>query len=119
MKAMMKPLGLLFALTLLLAGCGGGGSSSTAQPPGALDAGGSGVGLTETADDQGGTVVVNFSNAVGVNDANEVIGFAEVTQGADFMAALWTVDTNGGVTVTPRELSPLAGNTFSAAFALD
>lgn len=120
MKTMMKPLGILFALTLLLAGCGGGSSSAPApQPPGALEVGGGGLTLDETADDQGGALLVNFSLAVDVNDANDIIGYAEVTQGADFVAALWSVDTNGGVTVTARELSPLTGNSFSAAFALD
>lgn len=122
MKAILKPLGILLALALLLAGCGNSSNQSgtpTVQHPGSLDVGGDGFTLTDAVDDQGATVTVNFSNAVDINDSNQVIGFAELTAGADFVAAMWTVDIAGSVTVTPHELAPIAGNTFSAAFAID
>jgi hypothetical protein len=121
MKAIVKPLGILFALVLLLSGCGS--SSNTGIPaeqaPGSLEVGGEGITLTETVDDLGEMVPVNFSNAVAINNSNQVIGFAEITPGADFVAALWTVNTSGGVTLTPQELAPIEGNSFSAAFAID
>ncbi|BCR05656.1 hypothetical protein DESUT3_27250 [Desulfuromonas versatilis] len=109
---------------LLAAGCGGGGGSSnttaapTTPPPGALQPGGSGADLGQVADDQGNAVTVDFSNALDINDNNQVVGFAAATAGASFKAALWAVDAQGAATVTPTSLAALAGNTFSAAFSV-
>ena len=111
------------AVALLLAGCGGGGSSGGAgggapAVPGALDAGGGGLALTQFSDGLGGTVNVNFSNAVYINDFNEVVGFVEVNPGDPFIAGMWTVNV-AGATTNVTELPPLAGNTFSAGSAID
>ncbi|WP_027713672.1 hypothetical protein [Desulfuromonas sp. TF] len=127
MNSFIKNLSVLFLATLLLAGCGGGGSSSSAPPAGgggggvagALDAGGTGVSTGEVADNAGNPVTANFTSALDINDLNQVIGFAEVTAGAPFTAALWTVDAAGDAAIAPAALNPIDGNTFSAAFAID
>jgi uncharacterized membrane protein len=127
MNSFIKNLSVLFLATLLLAGCGGGGSSSSAPPAGgggggvtgALDAGGTGVSTGEVADNAGNPVTANFTSALDINDLNQVIGFAEVTAGNDFTAALWTVDAAGDAAIAPAALNPIDGNTFSAAFAID
>jgi len=113
----------LFVLAAALVGCGGGGGDASAPvpgaAPGALDAGGSGLSLARAVNEQDETVNVNFSSALGVNDFNEIIGFAEITPGAHFTAALWMVNTAGSTSVTPAPLHPIAGNNFSAGFAID
>lgn len=121
MKTMRKPIGIFLGMALLAAaGCGGSSSSSPqVQPPDSLDPGGTGFNLPQVVDDQGATVEVNFSSAVAVNDNNQIVGFAEIAPGDPFKAALWAVSSAGEVTVTPTELAPLVGGSFSAAFALD
>lgn len=104
----------LFALTLLLAGCGSSGS----VVPAASDSGGGGLTLNQFDDGQGGTVDVNFSNAVDINDFNEVVGFAEIIPGEPFAAGKWTVADDGAGSV-PTALPPLESDGFSAAFAID
>ena len=64
-------------------------------------------------------VTANFSRAVDINDLNQVIGIAEVTAGAPFTAALWTVGGDGAATIAPTSLAPLSAGKFSAAFAID
>lgn len=120
MNSLTRTLSVVFLATLLLAGCGGGGSSSSSSAtPGALDAGGDGVTTGGVDDGTGTTVTANFSSALDVNDLNQVIGFAEVTAGAPFTAALWTVDADGDATVAPTALASLPGGGFAAAFAID
>lgn len=121
MKTMRKPIGIFLGMALLAAaGCGGSsGSSPQVQPPDSLDPGGTGFNLPQVVNDQGETVSVNFSSAVAVNDNNQIVGFAEIAPGDPFKAALWAVSSTGEVTVTPTELAPLVGGSFSAAFALD
>jgi uncharacterized membrane protein len=123
MNSFIKNLSVLFLSTLLLAGCSGGGSSSSAPAgdggAGALDAGGSGVTTGGVDNGTGTTVTAIFTSALDVNDLNQVIGFAEVTAGAPFTAALWTVNAAGDAAVAPAALNPIDGNTFSAAFAID
>lgn len=113
MRTAMKLFSLLF-MTVLLAACG---SSNDATPAASALAPG-GVGLTVT-EVQGSATPANFVSVVDVNDNNQVVGFAEATTGASFTAALWTVSTTGAATATPSALAPIAGNSFSAAFALD
>lgn len=115
--------------TLVLAGCGGGGSSGgtvagTPTAPGspvagALDPGAAGVATDQVDNGSGVVVTANFTSAVAVNDLNQVIGYAEVTPGAPFTAARWTVNATGGALVTPTALAPLLPAGFTAAFALD
>jgi len=128
MKTSIKRLSVFFLATLLLAGCGGGGGSSSAPasgptPPGstagALDPGGAGVNTGQVDDGTGTPVTANFTSALDVNGLNQVIGFAEVTAGAPFSAALWTVDTTGAASVAPAALAPLTAGGFAAAFAID
>jgi len=57
--------------------------------------------------------------AVGINDANQVIGFAETAAGSELRAAVWNVDATGSASAAPAPLKPLGNNTFSAAFAID
>lgn len=115
-----------FGLALLVLanfGCSGGSSSSSSQPattPGPLDPGGSGVTLQPIQEpEDGGAPTAVFSLAAGINDAGQVVGFAETAAGSIFKAALWAVDTAGAATAAPVQLKPLGENTFSAAFALD
>jgi len=129
MKTMNRLLSALFILTLILAGCGGGGGGSSTAPDGGTGGGGGGGGTTGALDTGGAGLVlnqvagaaaaVNFSTAIDVNDLNQIIGYAEVTPGAPFTAAQWTVTTTGTATAAPSALAPISGNTFSAAFALD
>lgn len=113
------------AFILALAGCGGGGGSSRSggTPPGGtapLDPAGPGVVLTPIQEPAaGGSPTASFSNAVAINDAGTVVGFAETAAGSTFEAARWQVDAAGAPTVAPEPLKPLAGNAFSAAFAVD
>lgn len=117
MKTTCRFFSLLMVLALALAGCGGGGSSTPAiGGEDALVPGGTGLTLDQVA---GTAAPVNFSTALDVNDLNQVIGFAEVTVGADFSAALWTVNTDGAAVAAPAALDPIAGNSYSAAFAID
>lgn len=116
MNAFIKQLIPFSLVALLVAGCGGGGSSS---PPGALEAGGTGVTLEQIDDGTGTAVTVNYSAALDVNGLNQVIGFAEVTAGNPFAASLWTVDTSGDAVVQPVALAPLVDGQFAAAFAID
>ena len=109
---------LLAAVVLLLAGCGGGGSSSSATAP--LAPGGQGVTLSPVTDPgAGGNATASFSLAVALNDDGQVVGFAETAANSEFRAAIWTVDVAGATTAVPTPLPPLAGHTFSAAFAVD
>jgi predicted small secreted protein len=118
MKKTMKIISIILMAALFAAGCGGGGtdifSTGAATPP--LAAGGAGLTLDQV---QGTTTPAVSATAVDINDANQVVGYVEATAGAGFKAALWTVTTGDAPTVTSRELLPLTGNTFSAAFAID
>ncbi|MEW6719719.1 MAG: hypothetical protein AB1346_04635 [Thermodesulfobacteriota bacterium] len=106
MNNTMKYLGIFFVVALLAAGCG---SNNNGIAP--LAAGGGGV----TIDQAAGGVPVNSASALDINDNNVVVGFLEPTAGATFQAAAWNV----GAAVTPRSLDPIAGNAFSAAYAVD
>lgn len=119
MKSTMRYITVLSLITLTLAGCGGGGSGGSGSSSGTLAPGGSGASLGQVVDSQGNTVAAAFTNAVDINDSNEVIGFAATSAVGNFTAALWSVDTTGEATVTPTTLASLAGNTFSAAFSID
>jgi len=125
MKTTKNRLSLLLVLILVLTGCGGsgngtapggGGGGGGGAAAGALDTGGSGLVLDQVA---GAATTVNFSTAIDVNDLNQIIGFSEVTPGAEFTASLWAVNTIGTPSTAPSALEPVSGNTFSAAFALD
>ncbi len=123
MKLMIRPASFVFALTLLLSACGGGGGGGGSNPGGGntgdLNVGGAGLSLNEFVDATGAPVSVNFSSAVDINNANEVVGYVEASPGQPFAAGLWTVNATGAATAAPTALSALAGNTFSAAFAID
>lgn len=120
MKTMIKPLGLLFALALLLSGCGSSGSSGTAAPPaGALEVGGSGLPIDQVVDGTGTAVTANFSVAIDINDSLEVIGYAALAQGSPFVAALWDVNADGEASVAPVALASFTPGGFAAAFAID
>lgn len=116
MKTMLKPLGILFALALLLAGCGGSGSSTTA-PAASLEVGGSGLAIDQIVDDTGTPVTANFSVAIDINDSLEVIGYAALAANSPFVAALWEVNADGEASVAPVALATLGG--YAAAFAID
>lgn len=117
----IKFLSVFFLAATLLAGCGGGGGGggTTAPAAGALDAGGSGVTLSQIDDGTGTLVTASFVSAVGINDNLQIIGYAQVTPGGPLAASLWAVDTAGGITVTPTPLANLAGGSSTAAFAID
>lgn len=122
MKTFVKILCLSFVSFVLLAGCGGGGSSDSAAPgptTNALTAGGAGVTMEQVVDSTGTAVTASFTSAIDINDLGQVIGIAEVAEGSAFVASLWSVDTDGSAGVAPAALSPISGNTFSAAFAID
>jgi hypothetical protein len=113
MKTTAKLTGLFFVITLLLAGCGGSSSSNTVgstQDPPPLD---------QIDNGEGGTITAVFTSAVDINDANQVVGYAQITDGAPLMAALWTVANDGTPTGTPIALKGLAVGEFNAAFAID
>lgn len=110
---------LLTLATLLTAACNGGSRSSNpavdppvapATPPTVLD---------QVRDAQGNTVAAQFASAVAVNAANQAVGFAATAPGAPVSAALWKLDPTGAIASPPARLPPLAGNDFSAAFAID
>lgn len=124
MKITMKGWVLGAALVLALTGCGGGGGKSSTPvaggTPAPIDPGGAGVTLAPIQDTAtGGSPTASFSNAVAINDAGTVVGFAETAAGSTFEAARWQVDTTGAPTVAPAPLNPIAGNTFSGAFSID
>lgn len=118
MKKIWFRMGSLLAIVVpLLAGCGSGGSSSPAAP---LAPGGAGVTLSPVIDPGvGGNATASFSLAVAINDAGQVVGYAETAANSEFRAAMWTVDATGAPTAAPTPLPPLAGDTFSAAFSVD
>lgn len=115
MNTIIKLICVFSLATLLLTGCNGSSSS----PPGILAAGGGGVSTAQVDDGTGTVVTANFSSALDINDLNQVIGFAEVTAGAPFTAALWTVGVDGAATIAPTPLFPLVSGAFAAAFAID
>ena len=132
MKTSIQLTSAVLVAMLMLAGCGGGGSSGSvgtttpttptgpgAPAAGAFDAGGAGVATNLVDNGTGTPVIANFTSALAVNDLNQVIGYAEVTQGALFTASLWTVDADGSATVAPTALAPISTGGFAAAFALD
>lgn len=124
MKNIIRKITLFSLLTLTLSACGGGGgkdapSAIDPNSPPDLTPGGTGASLGQVVDSQGNTVAAIFSNAVDINDSNEVIGFASTTLVGNFTAALWAVNATGQATVAPTSLAPLAGNTFSAASSID
>ncbi len=127
MKTSIKLISAFFLSTLILSGCSGGGGSTsdssttpgTPGTPAALDVGGDGITTGEVADGAGNAVTANFSSALDINDLYQIIGFAEVTAGAPFTAALWTVDVAGDATMAPTALDSLIASGFAAAFTID
>jgi uncharacterized membrane protein len=119
MRTTLKNSALLLAAALLAAGCGSSNKTSGQTPVDPPPPPGPEATIDQVQDEAGSTVTAVFSSAVALNDANQVIGYAALSAAAPFTAALWTVDTTGAVTVTPRRLAPLDGNTFSAAFGID
>ncbi len=109
MKRNVITIFIVLALALLAAGCD---RSSSSSGPNNLTVGGAGVTIDQV---QGSAAPAIAATALDINDNNQAVGYLEATAGATFTAALWTV---GAATATPRALAPLAGNTFSAAFAI-
>ena len=124
MKTFIKLISVLSLATLLLAGCGGNSNNNNLGPDsnpvtGSLEVGGNGVSTGQVVDGTGALVIANFTSALDINDLNQVIGIAEVTPGAPFTAALWSVNADGAATIAPTALAPLITGGFAAAFALD
>jgi probable HAF family extracellular repeat protein len=119
----MKPMKILLhalALTLALAGC----SSATES----ADRDGDGIPNEQDAfaDDPArfsryATVLLDrltgglFSAAVGINGRNEVVGVSDDGQGT-MKAVRWSV--SGTAAGAPAQLAPIAGNGYSAAYAI-
>jgi len=121
---------VILTIGLQLGGCGGGGGgggTTAGAPNPGLPGGPPEItpGTTPTTLDpiqigtQGGSPSAAFSIAVGINDANQVIGFAETAAGSSLRAALWSVNADGSASSAPQALKPLGSNSFSAAFAID
>ncbi|HKI50641.1 MAG TPA: hypothetical protein VJ995_01080 [Geothermobacteraceae bacterium] len=104
---------LLCASLLTLAGCGSGGSGPAAPVVPAAPA----VGGTTPLEPAG--VTATFSQAVAINDANQVVGFAETAAGSPFTAAVWTVNSLGETASAPTALDALPGGSFSSGFSVD
>lgn len=115
MKSIVKTIFLIFTLALFAA-CGGGGdgsSSSTSGEPLAVN--GAGVAIDRV---EGSGVPADIVIVLDINDAQQAIGYA-VQSGGSFVASIWTIGPGNVPMITPRALQPIAGNSFSAAFAID
>lgn len=121
MKINLKSMALLTAVALATLGCSSSSNTatSTPPPPGNLTPGGAGLPFNQVVDGTGAAATAHFSTALAVNNARQVVGFAELTAGSPFAAALWTVSGTGTATATPTALPALTMGGFAAGFALD
>ncbi len=115
---LVKSMGVIGLAALLLAACGGGGGGGGgANAPGGGTGGGSvSAALLELFDltDLGG----GFSAAVAVNNAAPPVTVGFSADGSQTVkATTWTI--GDGELTDPVELSPLPGNTYSAAYGIN
>jgi uncharacterized membrane protein len=109
-------IGLLAAGILTFAGCGGGGGGGNNNGGGG---GGNGVDPTPVTNSAFNLVNLtglggSFSAGIAINDGGLAVGFSD--DGISTKGAKWTV-TDAAPVATP--LSPLAGNTYSAAYGIN
>lgn len=104
----------LLAVLSLAACSSGDGSAPGSRGP--LDNGGPGVALASFQDNSG---EADFSAPLSINDFGEIAGYAKTADGSPLRAALWQVTGSETEGIAPLPLYPLAGNQFSAAFAVD
>lgn len=122
--------GLVVTMSLALAGCGGGGGGGGGATSSDLD--GDGIPNAQDAFPNDATQFASFtvtqltvpnnslfSSAVDINTGRQVVGFSDTGSGQqEVRAQLWNVAANGTPSA-PVELSPIAGNSYSAAYGIN
>lgn len=120
--------GLVVTMSLALAGCGGGGGGGATSN----DLDGDGIPNAQDGFPNDATRFASFSvtqltvpnnslfsSAVDINTGRQVVGFSDTGSGQqEVRAQLWNVAVDG-TTSAPVELSPIAGNTYSAAYGIN
>jgi uncharacterized membrane protein len=108
-------IGLAAVAALALVACGGGGGGPSS---GGGNGGGGGVGTTVFSSVELQGLGGGFSAGVAINNAAtpEVVGIAEAAD-QTLKGVSWTI--SGASPSAPTELSPLAGNTYSAAYGVN
>lgn len=119
-------LAVLLALNMALAGCGGGGGGATGPDidgdgiPNAADAFPSDATrfAAQTTVLLAGIAGGSFSTPIAISNGNQAIGLAD-NSAAEVRGVRWTVDAANRTVSAPATLEPLAGNFYSAAYAIN
>lgn len=124
-------LGVVAALTVTLAACGGGGGSGGSGGGTALDRDGDGIPNTADAFPDDATRFASFATvtlenltggqfgtAVAINDAGRAVGFSG-NNADEVKAVTWDIDPVAGTAGNPTILNPLAGNLYSSAYGIN